>query len=276
MKDCTIIINTCDAYADVWELFFCAFEEYWPNCKYSIILNTEEKKFIHNTVQTHNIVASHQPDMWGKRLKQTLEDILSQYVIMLYDDFILEGFVDQTQIEKCLEWLNDNPEIAVFYFINNPGNNIDDNRFDHFELLPQRADYKLNSAPAVWRRDKLLNYTEENDTPWAWEFFGSYRAYSKQDLFYCVKKEYETIYPYNYSMGGAIYRGKWVGKVVLPLIQRYRLNIDVAERGLADGLNQNNKRTLLWKIQFFILGFRMIGIGAFVYLYRIIKKKAGF
>lgn len=276
MTDNIIVINTCDAYEDVWELFFSAFQEHWPECKYKIVLNTENKKFVLTAidVRTHNFDSPNGRDMWGLRLKQTLSECESKYVVMLYDDFVLEGAVDQEKIVNCTRWLDENPDVAVFYFINNSSNkNVDDHRFDNFELMPKKGDYKLNSAPAIWRREKLLEFIDDHDNPWAWEFFGSYRTYHRTDLFYCVKKEHENIYPYNYAMGGAIYRGKWVGNIVAPLISKYNLRIDTNKRGLADGAKQENKRTLLWKIKFFLLGFKMIKFGIFLYIYRILKKK---
>jgi hypothetical protein len=276
MIDNIIVVNTCDAYEDVWELFFCAFQEHWPECKSKIVLNTETKKLISTAIDvyTHNFNPPNGKDMWGLRLKQTLSECESKYVVMLYDDFILEGPVDQDKIVKCMQWLNDNPDIVVFYFTNNWANkNIDDHRFDGFELIPRKGDFKLNSSPAIWRREKLLTFIENGDNPWAWEFFGSYRTYSCTDLFYCVKKEHENIYPYNYSMGGAIYRGKWVGKVIFPLINKYNLHININDRGLADGPEQENKRTLLWKIKFILLGFKMIKFGIFLSIYRILKMK---
>lgn len=276
MLENIIVVNTCDAYEDIWDLFFCAFKEHWPGCKYKIVLNTENKQRIidYGNVLIHNFNSPIGKDIWGLRLKQTINACESKYVLMLYDDFILEGTVDQRKIVDCIEWLNNNPDIAVFYFTNIPVNkNIDDGRFEDFELMPKKSDYKLNSAPSIWRREKLLEFTEDNDNPWAWELFGSYRTYFSTDLFYCAKKEHENIYPYNYAMGGAIYRGKWVGKIVVPLIKKYNLNIDVNTRGLADGFQRNNKRTLLWKIQFVFLGFRMIGFGVFIYIFRIINKK---
>jgi hypothetical protein len=276
MLDNIIVVNTCDAYEDVWELFFCAFKEHWPECKYKIILNTESKqrKFNNLDVNIHNFDSPNGKDMWGLRLKQTLNACESKYVLMLYDDFILEGRVDQEKIMNCIQWLNENPNVAVFYFTNNPtSKNTDDLRFDSFELISDKADYKLSSGPAIWRREKLLQFIGDNDNPWAWEFFGSYRTYGEKDLFYCAKKIHETIYPYNYAMGGAIYRGKWVGKIVLPLISKYNLQIDINQRGLADGLQQDNKRSLMWKLEFFWLGFKMIKFGVFLYVYRIVKKK---
>lgn len=276
MTDTVIVVNTCDAYEDVWELFFCAFREYWPDCKYKIILNTEfkQKNLGEINAVVHNFNSPNGGDVWGMRLKQTLNAYDSKYVIMLYDDFILENYVNQQEIASCKNWLDENPNVAVFYFNNISVNtNIQDERFDGFELMPRRGDYKLNSAPAIWRRKKLLQFIEDNDNPWAWEFFGSYRTYKSTDLFYCAKKECENIYPYSYAMGGAIYRGKWVGKVVLPLIEKYNLKIDVNERGLSDDILRNNKRSLLWVAIFFLRGFSMIRFGVFLFIYRIIRKK---
>ncbi len=276
MVETIIIVNSCDSYEDVWDLFFCAFREYWSDCNYPIVLNTEskQKKIAGLDVRIHNLKSMADKDRWGKRLKQAIASCGSKYVVMLYDDFVLEGHVANKRISNCVKWLDENPNIAAFYFLNIPVNkNIDDEHFDGFELLPKKADYKLNSAPAIWRRERLLEFVQDDDNPWAWEYFGSYRTYKTTDLFYCAKKGSESIFPYNYAMGGAIYRGKWVGNIVLPLIQKYNLSIDVNARGLADGSQQNNTRTLSWKIQFFLLGFKMIGFGACLYLFRILKSK---
>jgi hypothetical protein len=276
MVENTVIVNSCDSYEDVWDLFFCAFREYWPDCKYPIVLNTESRQRVIKglNVRIHNLESMSDRDMWGKRLRQAIASCESKYVVMLYDDFILEGRVSDGKISSCLRWLDENPHVAVFYFSNIPVNaNVDDGRFDGFELMPRTGDYKLNSAPSMWRRERLLAFIEDNDNPWAWEYFGSYRTYKSTDQFYCAKRGREDIYPYNYAMGGAIYRGKWVGKVVLPLIAKYGLNVDVNARGLADGIQQKNKRALSWKIRFFLLGFRMIGFGVFVFLFRILKSK---
>lgn len=275
MNKCTIVINTCDAYSDVWELFFKAFEQYWSGCEYEVVLNTESLKCNSSNVITHNFNETSTLNNWGKRFKQTLEDIDSEFVIMLYDDFILEGNVNQNKIKQCIKWLEDekNKDICAFYFIHSQNENIDDGKFDGFECLPIKADYKLNSAPALWRKDKLINFIEDNDSPWAWEYFGSYRAYNKESVFYSVKKKDEDIYPYNYSMGGAIYRGKWVSSVVLPLVDKYKLDLDLSKRGLTNKVGGSNKRTLKWKMDFFKMGYKMIGFGVILFAYRIIIKK---
>ena len=278
MTENIIIVNSCDAYEDVWELFFRAFQDHWIDCKYKIILNTQEKQkeIVGMNIGIHNYISLNGSDNWGLRLKETLKACDSKYVLMLYDDFILEGRVNQKKINTCMEWLDENPDVVVFYFTNNSANkNVSNNRFEGFELIPHKGDYKLNSAPSIWRREKLIKLIQDNDNPWAWELFGSYRTYSIPDSFYCAKQGHEDIYPYNDSMGGAIYRGKWVGQVVIPLIKKYNLQIDVNKRGLADDFGAKNKRSLKWKIEFIVLGFNMIGWGVFLYVYRILKRKIG-
>ena len=277
MEDIKIVLNSCDAYQDVWELFFVSFEEFWPNCPYKIIINTESKPFnFHKrNVSINTATSMGKKDRWGLRLKETLRICDSKYVIILYDDFVLEGLVNIKAIEQCIYWLKSNQDTTVFYLTHNSANfNIDDRRYKGFEAIPQNGNFKLNSAPALWRRDKLLNYIDDDDTPWAWEFFGSYRTYKNDEKFYCVKKEYEKIYPYNDSMGGAIYRGKWVGEIVIPLIKKYNLKVDLKQRGLIYSHQQKIKRSLKWKIDFFLLGYKMIGFSVLIFLYRIFKAKA--
>ncbi|CAM8462078.1 hypothetical protein MCETRE41_01157 [Candidatus Methylopumilus universalis] len=273
-----IIVNTCDAYSDIWALFFKAFDEYWPRCEYRIILNTEKinelpQGIANKNITIHNFKKENKPDQWGLRLKETIQSTDSRFITLLFDDFILEKSVRQNQIKKCINWLNDNPEIAAFYLKHIPVNkNIEFPKFKGFELIPKRGDYKLNSAPSVWRREKLMKYLNDDDNPWAWEYFGTFRTYKNKDLFFCLDKKNQPIYHYNDSMGGAIYRGKWVGKVILPLLKKYKISLDTKKRGIVEG-PEKSKRTLLWRIKFFYLGFKMIKFGVFIFLYRILKNK---
>ncbi len=43
-SEVTVLINSCDAYSDLWEPFFKLFSIYWPDCPYEIVLNTEYKR----------------------------------------------------------------------------------------------------------------------------------------------------------------------------------------------------------------------------------------
>lgn len=275
-EDCAIIVNSCDSYQDVWELFFCALKENWKDCNLDIFLNTETKLFKFDDLRLNEANAYAQSGLkkpWGGRLLETLRGINKKFVISLFDDFVLEGEVDVEKIKQCISWMKEHDDIAVFYFSNIPGKNSDDTRFPEFELMGARSDYRLNSAPAIWRREKLIAFTGEIDNPWAWEFFGSARTYNGLDRFYCAKLGHEDVFIYNYNLGGAIRRGKWVSSVVTPLIKKYKLQIDLSKRGVASESLDQGKYSLKWKIDFFVLGFRMVGLSVFIFIFRVLKKK---
>lgn len=272
MLDCTIVVCSCDDYEDTWELFFCALRDNWKNLSYNVVLNTESKKTDIPGITTFNSYYLKGNDKWGERLINTLNSIESEYVLVVYDDYVLEKKVNVDEVNKCIERMKNNKDIAAFYLTTCSPDAVKDDTFSMFDRLAKRADYKLNSAPGVWNKKKLLSYLNNDDTPWAWEYFGSYLTYNKGDLFYQVKSEMENIFPY-YTLGGAIYRGKWQCERVKPLIEKYNLSLDLNKRGCSSSDQSENKRTLNWKINFFRKGYEMIGFAIFIFVYRILKGK---
>jgi len=274
-NDCTLIINSCDNYEDVWLPFFSAFKAMWPDCDCKIILNTEHKSFSFEGLQivSLNLSASDGKKPWGWRLRKALSLVDTAFVITLFDDFILEAPVNIRKLAQCIQEMKKNAEISVFYFNNIPGTNSLPPEHEDFELIGERNDYRLNSAPGLWRTQQLLNFTGELDSPWAWEFFGSARTYGESGQFYCAKIDKEDTFVYNYTLGGAIRRGKWVPSVITPVLEKYNLSLDLGRRGIASESLSDGKYSLKWKVDFFLLGFKMVGLSAFIFLYRVLAKK---
>jgi hypothetical protein len=266
----TILLNTCDAYSDVLKLFFAALNEYWPNNYYKIVINSEKNIYDDYNVITHTCSLNY--CTWGKRLKSTLQSIETEYVLMLFDDFILEDFVRVVDIISAENLLSTNKEISVVYLVNTklPLKEPDDQ--NQFIELSSNCDFRLNSFPGLWRREHLVSYTGINDNPWAWELFGSFRTFQNNRPFYSLNPKFSNIFPYNYERGGGIYRGKWVREVVEHKISKYSLDINTSIRGYSDTLVYQ-PRTLIWKLNFFIIGYKMIGVKVFEVIFRMIKSK---
>ncbi len=269
--DLTIVVNTCDSYQDVLELFFHSFHEHWPNCRYPVVVNTERSRPTHDA-RVHNYFTDGGPDDWGARLRSTLNSINSEYVLMLYDDFLLEKAVSEERITLALKKIQSTAQAGVVYLIKTGLPTIPSPQEVEFLEVQPRAEYRLNSAPGIWRKRTLLRYTEPGDTPWAWEVFGSYRTWDDGGIFYSLNPNTTDIYSFNYSKGGAIYRGKWVRSVVENLAHRYPINIDWQKRGFSSDTT-SEKRSLAWKIQFLRTGFRMVGFKAFISIKRYILSK---
>lgn len=256
---CVVVVNSCDAYADIWPLFFAAFKDRWPDCPFPLVVNTESLDAAAPglRVSSHVIAANEPSPSWGARLLSTLKDQPSEYVLMLFDDFVLEEQVDGKAINQCIEWMDADPTITVFYLSHVPGSARPTSDYRGFEVIPRLTNYRLNSAPAVWRRQHLIELTRADDNPWIWELFGTSRTFFHHGQYFCAQPGHETTYRYNYTTGGAIYRGKWVSQVAGPLIERYGLDIDLRERGVAPA--QGSPRTLAEKLRMLVQGFRASG-----------------
>lgn len=272
-KRVTVIINTCDAYQDVLQLFLCAFNDYWKSCEFPIIINTESVKhdFHDDRIQVFNYPQYDGTDHWGDRLRTALASVTSDFVLMLYDDFILEDCVDAHGIEEGIELLSNEPDAAAAYLIKT-GLPTSCKRTATFARVEDRSDFILNSAPAIWRKDTLLSYIGKYDNPWAWEVFGSYRTWNRNSSFYTINLTVKDIYPYNHDKGGAIYRGKWVKEVVIQKFKKYNLSIDPAVRGFIN-MAELAPRSLRWKINFMLAGIHMVGIKAFYFIIKYLMLK---
>lgn len=262
----TIVVNSCDDYSDVLELFFKAFQEYWPDNIFPVVVNSESSPLLGYDE------AEKRAKPWGERLIDILSKIETQYVIMLFDDFVLEDTIDSKKINGALNLLDNDNQASVFYLNAACVRDHEDDHHNDYRLLKDKVDYRLNSVPSIWKREDLISFTKPIDNPWSWEVFGSYRTFNKDKNFYSTSSQAKNIFNYNYKKGGAIYRGKWVREVVGSKIEKYNLKIDLDERGFVD-LDEKVNRSLRWKIDFLILGYRSIGFGMCRFVFRYFKLK---
>ena len=276
----TVLVNSCDDYSDVWPFFFSAINEFWPNREIKILLKTKNKTpLFKNNIDKINFYNEKQISTWGNNLIASLKVVETDFVLLLFDDFILEDYIDELELKEVIIQMQFRPDIAVVYLnelklktINNEflfPNRINGNKYS---LIDDKVDYKLNSAPAVWRVSDLINFTKPIDNPWSWEAFGTYRTIGIGKKFYCLDLNDKNQYNYNAKKGGGIYRGKWVREVVFSKNQKYKLNIDLNLRGFTNDIS-HEKKTLKWKINFLVLGFKSIKFKVFIFIFNSIKSK---
>lgn len=271
LNNLTILVNTCDAYDDVLGIFFYAFKDYWPDCPCPVVINTESKNYSYSA-RVHHHTKQDGLDDWGARLLSSLSTIDTDYVLMLYDDFILDAPVSNKRVENALLFLQSDPHSAVIYLVDTslPLSVTDSD--DDFIKLKDRVNYRLNSAPAIWNKNVLINYTEKGDTPWAWEVFGTYRTWGDLKNFYAINPKHTSVYAYDHRKGGAIYRGKWVKEVVELAAKKYPVHIDWSIRGFSSN-NVLEKRSLRWKINFILTGYKMVGFRFLYFLSHYLRVK---
>ena len=127
---CTVLVNSCDGYDDLWYPFFELFKKFWANCPYEIVLNTESKMYENPDLDIRCCNCQSKNLPYGKRLKNCLKTIKTPYVILMLDDFFLRKPVNQNFLDKIISYLDNNLDVACFNFdIQHDRYDIDDGRF---------------------------------------------------------------------------------------------------------------------------------------------------
>lgn len=254
MSNFSILINSCDKYSDVWEPFFRILEKSWPEAKnYPIYLNTETKVYTDSfyNVVTLNCIDEEGLSKWGKRLRDVLDRIETDYVLFLLEDFFFEEPVNHEEVLKGIEYLDRDKNIVTISFI--PQNECENEVYcklheqksmPGYILRKQKTNYKLSAGPSIWRKSLLKKWTLDSDTPWGWEFFGSKRTWFSKDSFYCRSAVASPVFVYDYMHGGAVHRGKWVGYKMRELMEKYGIEIDMSQRIIEEDYLKENRKPL--------------------------------
>lgn len=234
----TILVNSCDNYSDLWDIFFKLLKKYWPECKCRIILNTESKNYTYNgfEIECFDFYKRGQKVPYGERILRHLKEITTEYTLMLMDDFFLRDFVDIEKIIRCLAWMDENKKIVAFHFTPLPDeNNIISSQYEGFEKRSDYAEFKLCFLPALWRTKKLISYWRPHENPWHWEMIGNIRTFNnKEDEFYNVCKNEPLIINYgnSYDRCWGIVQGKWVKSNVDAFFTEHEIKVDYSQRGI--------------------------------------------
>ena len=234
-KKITVLVNSCDAYEDLWLPFFSLFKKYFP-IDAQIILNCESKDI---SVDGLDIKCIHPPRSdypYGKRMRHVLKQIDTEYVLLLLDDFFLRSPVDLQHLHNIIEWMDAAPDIACFNSeATTVYKDLDLDKYPGFRRIPAGNRYTLNMQAAVWRTKALAKYWRPNVSPWEWELYcNALTTKYPRDKFYCAAREGRPYIDYGHYHSGdlwGIVKGKWFVPDVGPFFEKEQIQIDLSKRG---------------------------------------------
>lgn len=236
--DCTLIVNSTDSYEDTWKPFFILLKRFWPECPYPIVLNTESKDF---ALEGLAITVSKVGDPsggsldWSERLLRCLRKIETPYVLCMQDDYFISDVVDSALVERIVQ-IAKSEDWSCVRIMETGGCSGYQPAPVHPELfwkVHPRANYRLHTQAALWKRESLVGYLRSGETIWQFERAGSVRALRIPDSFYCMnRKEFNAKgrFPIPYTPTGII-KGKWYEPAVIPLFEDNGIDIDFSKRG---------------------------------------------
>jgi len=218
-KNCSVVVLTCDSYSDLWEPFFILKNRYWDDCPYETYLITETKKCKYS--KTINV----DEKIWTKKVREGLNKIKSDYVIILLEDFFIRDKVDNERIQYCMNQFDKNT--AMFNFEKSYDENDIESEIEGFKIKTEKSLYKCSCQAAIWDRKKLIELLAKDWDPWTWETSEPIKKYK----FYINSAEVIFDYGYENHEWFGLCKGKWIKKDVVPLFKKENIKIDFKKRG---------------------------------------------
>lgn len=237
MGDIAVCVCSCDAYEDIWDLFFRFFEKYWKECRYPIYLNTEQKNYRNTAFDVICLNDERKTDSWSQRLIRSLERIPEKYVLVILDDFFILDNVVDSEVDKCAEIMEKHENIACFHYchMSDAEGAYTKLEFENYKKRDIRKRYWVNFLPALWRKQALIDLLSPYENAWQAEWFGTERAKLSGWDFYTLGDKEAAVIDYDITLdkGYGLCQGKWTHRTE-ELFKREGIQVDMARRGFCD------------------------------------------
>lgn len=169
--DLTVVVASCDRYADLLAPFSALWRKYWPDCPYETVLVTETAPSERDGLCFNRVIACGGGGSWCGRLVRALGQLSSPYVLLLCDDYFLEAPVDTKLFQKRLEQAQ-TFDVANLRLIPNPrpGRSYKDGLWEY----RKQTAYCIATQAGIWNREFLLSLAKGKASIWEFERYGSF------------------------------------------------------------------------------------------------------
>ena len=238
----TVYVSSCDGYSDCWGPFFRLFARYWPDFSGRIFLGTEYRDcavdglpVTAQQVCRRRAVPASVRVPWSQFTRWALEDIDADIILFMQEDFFLRGSVQTGQIDRLLNLMEMQPEIACIHLTDQGVLSEGPSTFENLDVVRLRQRYRVSCQCALWRKQELLSILRDDESAAEFEEFGSRRSAASGHLYLAVNKDFVCkdryeIVPYVFT---GIIQGRW-NREVVSLFAENGIDVDYSARGFTD------------------------------------------
>ena len=142
-----IICMSCDKYKCLTPAFKACMDKYFPN---------------HPKIE-----CVYGSDCWTKRLREKLESMTEEYVLVLLDDMLIREPIKEDFIKDAIKTISEDEKVAVINFEQNyrPANPYSENWLEQ----KQGQVYLHSCQPSLWNKKALIDNLKEDINAWQWE-----------------------------------------------------------------------------------------------------------
>lgn len=170
----SILILSCDAYADLWRPCVTLWRVHWPECPWPLVIGAEEATFDDPTVR---VVRAPKGAAWSDCVAAHLRQIDTSWVLLVLEDFLLRDRVSAGRLQRLLR-VAQAADFVCLRLVKRPGPRPEDRWGSSGELgvLQPGAPYRVSTQAAFWRREALARLLVPGESAWAFEANASARA----------------------------------------------------------------------------------------------------
>ena len=218
---CTVLVCSCDKYADLLTPFSVLWRKFWPDCPFETVLVTETAPAAASDLCFDRVIACGQGGNWCSRLVQALDQIATPCVLMLCDDYFLEAPVDTELMLKRLAQAQ-SFDAANLRLIPNPKPSMPYQ--DGLMEYRKQTAYCIATQAGIWNRKFLRALAEGRSSIWEFERYGSFAVGEEsRPLLVTPMREFPFV--------DAVHKGCWE-KFGLAVCRANGIVPDLSVRGL--------------------------------------------
>lgn len=153
-KNFTLIINTCEKFSDIWETNLFLLNKNWPNreCE-TILLSDSKNNFVYENVKF--VSAGENLDL-ADRLKKVLKEVVTDYIFISLDDYLLVDEVSNEQIIKIVDEMEElSLDYVRLYKYPKSRKTISVPSDKYLKILTFDKRYDVNLYPGIWKKTFL-------------------------------------------------------------------------------------------------------------------------
>lgn len=226
----TIVVGSCDAYADIAELYVKFLRKYWPDCKYPILVVLEQKKI---NLPGVRVINSNEGEEWVSRIIRALNEVKSKYVLLTVEDLFLCRPVNDGWIREILN-IMDKENLLYYEFPvkihRKKRNEKKFKNYNHIYSIAKNKPYGINMGTAIWEKNELIRILNDGiETAWDIENYFLEKSYANKDSHDCYEY-YVCDDGSAIKLAHMIKKGRWIpeGKKE---IAHSQVKIDYSKRG---------------------------------------------
>ncbi len=235
-NNCSIIVSSFDGYSSAWHPFFTLFFRYWDDCPLPIYLISNNLKYKDKRVQAINIPNDKG---WSGNLIYALNEIKSDYIIYLQEDYFLTEKINTKKILKMINIIK--KENAGYLRLSKKAEGIEYKDYNNIEEIPKNAGYLNSTQASIWNKEMLLSILKEGESGWDFELKGGIkRARSLKAPFLATKTD---LLPYFKT---AIVKGRYLYDAI-KLCENEGIEVDTSKIKAETWLQYKLRKSYLHK-----------------------------